>query len=71
MLLVFLGLAIGGAANLALGKWIGALLFGVSPQNPAMLFLSVVSLVVVAVSAGYLAARRAARVDSLEALRHG
>jgi hypothetical protein len=71
ILLVLLGLAIGGAATVALGKWIRALLFGLSPQNPAMLFLSVVSLVVVAVSAGYLAARRAARVDPLDALRCG
>jgi predicted permease len=64
-----IGLALGGAATVALGQSVKALLFGVTPHDPLMLICAAALLSVVAIVAGYLPARRAARLDPLEALR--
>jgi ABC-type antimicrobial peptide transport system permease subunit len=48
-----------------------ALLFGVTPYDPAMLAVSCASLTVVALFAGYLASFRATRLNPLDALRQG
>ena len=47
-----------------------SMLFGVSPHDPASIALAAVFLLGIAVFAGYLPARRAARVDPLVALRY-
>jgi len=64
-----IGLALGGAATVALGQSVKALLFGVTPHDPVMLISAAALLSLVALVAGYLPARRAARLDPMNALR--
>ena len=60
-----LGLA--GAAGVS--RFLGALLFQVKPLDPATYGATAVILVAAAAMASYLPARRAAKVDPIEALR--
>jgi predicted permease len=70
MILVGIGVALGLGASFALSKLIATLLFGVTPTN-ALTFISVpVILIVVAMLACYMPARRATKVDPLVALRY-
>lgn len=46
------------------------LLFGVSPQDPLAFAAIAVFLALMALSAAYLSARRATRIDPMEALRY-
>jgi putative ABC transport system permease protein len=65
-----IGLAVGLAASLGLGRAISGLLFRVSPFDPAALAGVSLLLLAVALAACYLPARRAARTDPMVALRH-
>ncbi|MCK5650415.1 MAG: ABC transporter permease, partial [Gemmatimonadetes bacterium] len=62
------GLVIGLASALGLGRLIGTLLFGVSPADPLVLGSVAVLLVVVGVAACVFPARKATRVDPVVAL---
>ncbi|HVF61943.1 MAG TPA: ABC transporter permease [Thermoanaerobaculia bacterium] len=64
------GVAIGLAGAFALTRLLRALLFEVSPTDPATFSAVSVVLVAVALLASYLPARRAASVDPLEAIRY-
>jgi len=66
---VALGVTLGVAAALALGRGMAGLLFGVQPADPATLAAVACVLGVTAVGASYLPARRAARVDPATVLR--
>jgi putative ABC transport system permease protein len=68
--LVGVGVVAGVGASIALGRLLESLLFGVQPNNAMTLALVSVGLVVVALLACYLPARRATRVDPLVALRY-
>ena len=70
MKLAVLGIAIGLAGSWALTRFMKQLLFGVEPTD--LLTFSVVSLCLLAAAllACYLPARRATKVDPLEALRY-
>ncbi len=63
------GVAIGLAAALAVTRYIESLLFGVDPRNPATFVLVAAVLSTVALLATLLPARRATRVEPIEALR--
>jgi predicted permease len=63
------GVAIGLLASLFVTKLAESLLFGLKPNDPLTLAAATVLLLAVATLAGYLPARRAARVDPLVALR--
>ena len=67
--LVGLGLAIGVAATLALGRFVSSLLYEITPRDPLTLFGAATFLAVVAVVAAFIPARRAARLDPMVALR--
>jgi ABC-type antimicrobial peptide transport system permease subunit len=64
-----IGVALGLAGALALSRTLTALLYGVQPTDPKTLLLTPVLLLAVALLASYLPARKAAKVDPLEALR--
>jgi len=67
--LAALGVAIGVLAAIATTRFLSALLFGVSPADPSTLVAVPAVLLVVATLASYAPARRAARIDPVEALR--
>jgi predicted permease len=64
-----LGIAIGLPTALALGKYVGSMLYGVKPADQLTLFAASLLMGVVALIAGYLPALRAAKVDPVIALR--
>jgi putative ABC transport system permease protein len=68
--LALVGVALGLAAALALTRVMKNLLFEVSVTDPATFVLIALLLVGVALVASYIPARRATRVDPLQALRH-
>jgi predicted permease len=66
---VMIGLALGIAAALALGRLLTAQLYEVSAHNPALLAATSATLAVVALLACLIPARRASLVNPIEALR--
>ncbi len=70
MSLVVLGLAIGLAGALALTRLMSTLLFEVSPSDPLTFAAVVLSVILAALLACYIPARRATKVDPLIALRY-
>jgi ABC-type antimicrobial peptide transport system permease subunit len=67
--LTLAGIAIGLLGSLALSKAIGSLLYGVTATDPVTFVAMAVVLTLVALVAGYLPARRAARLDLASVLR--
>jgi predicted permease len=68
--LVLAGLVLGVPAALLGGRLISSQLFGLSATDPLTLVVAAIVLTVVAMLAGYLPARRASRVNPLNALRY-
>ena len=69
LLQLMIGLALGIAGALAVGRLLSTFLRGTNPRDPATLVLVSVLLVVVAMVASIWPARKAARVDPVVALR--
>jgi predicted permease len=67
--LALAGVALGTLGSLALSKWIHSLLFGTTPTNPAVFACVSLLLCAVALVAAHLPARRASRIEPLQALR--
>ena len=67
--LALAGVALGTLGSFALSKWIQSLLFGTTPTNPAIFSGVGLLLCAVALLAAYVPARRASRIQPLEALR--
>jgi predicted permease len=70
VILVGLGLAIGGAVSFWTSRLVAALLFRLEPRDPATFAGTAVVLAAVALLAGWLPARRAARIDPAIVLRN-
>jgi ABC-type antimicrobial peptide transport system permease subunit len=68
--LAVMGVVAGLVGAIALGRVIGAMLYGLKPWDPATLAASAAVLLAVALAAGFIPAHRAARVDPMQALRH-
>ena len=66
---VVIGVTLGAAAAIALAQLLGDLLFGVSPADPFVLGIATSTLLVAALLANWLPARRAARTDPMVSLR--
>ena len=67
--LALVGVALGTLGSFALSKWIESLLFGTTPTNPAVFSGVGLLLCAVALIAAYVPARRASRIEPLQALR--
>ncbi len=70
LLLVLAGLSIGIPVTLAATRLISARLFGISPADPLTIVAATALMMTVAFFAGFLPARRAARVEPMSALWH-
>jgi predicted permease len=70
MVLTLAGLIVGLLLGLAAGRLIGSLLFGVRPVDPVSIVVTVILLGIASMLASYIPARRAARIDPMEALRY-
>jgi predicted permease len=67
---VCVGLVLGGGLAVAASRLIGSRLYGVAPQDPLTLVSATAVLLLVALSAAYVPAHRASRLDPIAALRH-
>jgi predicted permease len=70
LVMILIGLALGLAGSLLLTRYLANLLYGVRPADPLTIICVALLLVIVAIAACYVPARRAARVDPLVALRY-
>jgi putative ABC transport system permease protein len=68
-LIIGAGLAAGAAGALALGGWLSALLFQISPSDPRVFAATALLLTITGIAASWLPARRAARIEPSDALR--
>ena len=69
-LIAFMGIAAGILGAMALGRFLQSLLFEIKPSDPATFVGVAVALLLVAMAACYVPARRAMRVDPMVTLRH-
>jgi predicted permease len=69
-LMTVIGGVVGVAAALGLGRAAQSLLYGLEGHDPFVFVLAVLLLSAIALTAGYLPARRAAAVDPMHALRY-
>lgn len=68
--MVLLGLAIGIPAALALTRFVQSKLYGIQPTDPASFVAAAILITMVGAVAAWIPARRAARVDPIQALRN-
>jgi ABC-type antimicrobial peptide transport system permease subunit len=64
------GIALGLPAAVGLSRLVQSQLFGIQPHDPLTLAAATVALALVSAAAGYLPARRATRVNPVQALRY-
>jgi ABC-type antimicrobial peptide transport system permease subunit len=69
-LLALIGIATGTAASLAISNLIASLLFGTEATDRTTLLSMTLLLLIVALLAGYIPARRASRINPMVALRN-
>jgi len=70
MRLAIVGVVVGIGASFGLAKLIARLLFGVTAWDPAVFVAAPIVLTLVALIAAWIPARRASRVDPIDALRY-
>jgi len=67
--LLVIGVVMGTVSSLVAGRWAGALLFGVKPNDPLTLAAAAALMAVIAALASLLPARQASKLDPMVALR--
>ncbi len=70
LMLAAIGIAIGLPVALALVRVIRSIFYGIEPYDPLTMVVTAMIMVTVAVLAAWIPARRAAKVDPMEALRY-
>jgi predicted permease len=70
LILAVIGVAIGLPVALALVRLIESFVYGIDPHDPLTMVGAAMLMVVVAVLAAWIPARRAAKIDPMEALRY-
>ena len=70
MTMAIAGLAAGLACAFGLTRLVGSFLFGIAPTDLSTFFFATLGLLLIAMIACYIPARRATKVDPLEALRY-
>jgi ABC-type antimicrobial peptide transport system permease subunit len=70
LILVVIGVVVGLGAAFGAGRFVSSLLYGLEPTDVVTTALAVTVMLTVSAFAGYLPARRAARLDPMMALRH-
>jgi predicted permease len=68
--LALFGIAAGLAAAFGLTRFVRNMLYGLQPTDPATFIPAALLLLAIAIAAGYGPARRASRIDPMQALRH-
>ena len=68
--LAILGITTGLIAAIALTRFIRTMLYGLEPSDPTTLIAATAILLAIAITAAYGPARRASRIDPMQALRH-
>jgi predicted permease len=69
-LLAVIGVVIGAAAAMGLSHYVESMLFGLTGSDPVAFGGAIVTMMLVALLAGWVPARRACRLDPMVALRH-
>jgi len=70
LMLTVAGIITGVIAAFALGRLVESQLFGIKASDPSMMAIATVIIIAVSALAGYLPARRATRIDPLNALHY-
>jgi ABC-type antimicrobial peptide transport system permease subunit len=70
LMLAGIGVTIGLPVALALVRVIRVLFYGIEPNDPVTMIGAAVLMIAVAALAAWIPARRAARIDPMEALRY-
>ena len=70
IVLAGMGIALGILMALAMARILSSIVFGIAPYDPATMLVSALALVAVAAAAAWVPARRAAKIDPMEALRY-
>ena len=68
--LTIAGLIIGLLLGLSIARLISSMFYGINPVDPVSIAITIILLGAASLLAGYLPARRAAKVDPMEALRY-
>jgi putative ABC transport system permease protein len=71
LLVIAIGVGIGLAGALVLGRWLSSLVFEISPSDPRILLATALLLTLVGLIAAWLPARRAARMEPRVAIQSG
>jgi ABC-type antimicrobial peptide transport system permease subunit len=69
-MIVLVGIALGLPLAWVGTRLLASFLYGLTPTDPSAIMIATSLLILVALLAGYLPARRATRVDPMVALRH-